>query len=200
MIQVLQSAYYDTTQGSAARDKLRDLTFDWSVAIGPFLANFNSLHQKAGTAPELLKTSLHEILPVAIRTPTYDQAKDLSVSYETFCDKVYGLASDLARDYAKKRSAQPKISTKTKSTKQQLPRSTTQSTSTTTTTGTRPRLGKLTDGERDYLKKNNGCFKCRQIGHISPECPIFPSTTASIEMPPGQVKEESSSESESGKE
>ena len=32
---------------------------------------------------------------------------------------------------------------------------------------------KITQAERDYLSKNNGCFFCRQInaGHMSPDCP-----------------------------
>lgn len=40
-------------------------------------------------------------------------------------------------------------------------------------TSVAPRLSKLTDAERDNLRANNGCFKCRKAnaGHTSRECP-----------------------------
>jgi hypothetical protein len=36
-----------------------------------------------------------------------------------------------------------------------------------------PRLAPLTDAERDYLRANNGCFRCRKINanHLSQNCP-----------------------------
>jgi hypothetical protein len=33
------------------------------------------------------------------------------------------------------------------------------------------RLAPLTEAERDYLRKNNGCFKCRKLGHYQSSCP-----------------------------
>lgn len=33
------------------------------------------------------------------------------------------------------------------------------------------RRGPLTDNEREYLRNNYGCFACRQLGHISFNCP-----------------------------
>jgi hypothetical protein len=35
---------------------------------------------------------------------------------------------------------------------------------------------KLTPQERDYLRQNNGCFRCRQLGHLANVCPTYPST------------------------
>ena len=40
---------------------------------------------------------------------------------------------------------------------------------------TRPKLLPLTDEERAYLIANNGCFRCRQLGHISDACTTFTS-------------------------
>ena len=38
------------------------------------------------------------------------------------------------------------------------------------------RPAKLTPEEKEHLAKNNGCFRCRQLGHNSYNCPTFPST------------------------
>ncbi|KAF5361457.1 hypothetical protein D9758_006188 [Tetrapyrgos nigripes] len=38
-------------------------------------------------------------------------------------------------------------------------------------------LSKLTPEERDQLRKIGACFACRQPGHMSNECPIFPNST-----------------------
>ena len=34
------------------------------------------------------------------------------------------------------------------------------------------RLGKLTDKDREYLRENNGCFKCRKLGHMARDCRV----------------------------
>jgi len=34
------------------------------------------------------------------------------------------------------------------------------------------RLGKLTDSERERLRANGACFRCRQPGHMSSQCPL----------------------------
>jgi hypothetical protein len=33
-------------------------------------------------------------------------------------------------------------------------------------------IGKLTDVERDRLRKNGGCFRCRKTGHLARDCPL----------------------------
>ncbi|KAG0195136.1 hypothetical protein BGX28_002159, partial [Mortierella sp. GBA30] len=40
--------------------------------------------------------------------------------------------------------------------------------------GNRPRLPKLTDADRAYLIANDGCFKCRKLGHMTSKCRTFP--------------------------
>ncbi|KAJ1919558.1 hypothetical protein H4219_001914 [Mycoemilia scoparia] len=35
----------------------------------------------------------------------------------------------------------------------------------------RPKRLPLTQEERDYLRENNGCFRCRLLGHIATDCP-----------------------------
>ena len=42
---------------------------------------------------------------------------------------------------------------------------------------------KLTPEERAYLIANNGCFRCRKIGHISPQCRTFPSQPQQQQRP-----------------
>ena len=34
------------------------------------------------------------------------------------------------------------------------------------------RLGKLTDKDREYLRENNGCFRCRKLGHMAKDCRV----------------------------
>lgn len=43
-----------------------------------------------------------------------------------------------------------------------------------------PRLGRLTEAERERLRTAGGCFKCRQIGHFSGQCPKFSKSILSI--------------------
>src|SRR4051794_39097403 len=33
-------------------------------------------------------------------------------------------------------------------------------------------IGKLTDLERDRLRKTGGCFRCRKPGHLARDCPL----------------------------
>lgn len=42
------------------------------------------------------------------------------------------------------------------------------------TPGPRPALKKLTDADREQLRKEGKCFKCRQPGHVAAECPTQP--------------------------
>ena len=39
------------------------------------------------------------------------------------------------------------------------------------TPGSRPALKRLTDADRDQLRKEGRCFKCREKGHVSADCP-----------------------------
>ena len=45
---------------------------------------------------------------------------------------------------------------------------------------------RLTDAERDYLRANNGCFRCRQLGHHANQCPLYGNTIAN-QPPVAQV-------------
>jgi hypothetical protein len=35
-------------------------------------------------------------------------------------------------------------------------------------------LGPLSQQDRDYLRQNGGCFRCRRLGHFGNQCPSFP--------------------------
>ncbi|GJJ78501.1 hypothetical protein EMPS_10860 [Entomortierella parvispora] len=37
----------------------------------------------------------------------------------------------------------------------------------------RDRPAPLTAADREYLVRNGGCFRCRELGHISPNCPKY---------------------------
>jgi hypothetical protein len=51
-------------------------------------------------------------------------------------------------------------------------------------------IAKLTPKEREYLIKNNGCFKCRKLGHFSSECTTPRSAPKKPDGPsnPGEFK------------
>jgi len=38
---------------------------------------------------------------------------------------------------------------------------------------TNVRLNKLSDKDRDYLRENNGCFRCCKLGHIAKNCRVM---------------------------
>ena len=40
----------------------------------------------------------------------------------------------------------------------------------------KPKLAPITDEERAYLIANNGCFRCRQLGHLGYQCETYTST------------------------
>jgi len=54
---------------------------------------------------------------------------------------------------------------------------------------------RLTDAEREDLRKKGGCFKCREIGHISTNCkkvfkkPLAPARAAKVEEVPEEEEE-----------
>ena len=54
-------------------------------------------------------------------------------------------------------------------------------------------IGKLTDAERDRLRKNGGCFRCRKTGHLARDCPmtnrVHPRINAIEEAPVESGKE-----------
>lgn len=53
----------------------------------------------------------------------------------------------------------------------------------------------LTQAERDRLRKLGGCFRCRQLGHIAPNCPNYePNPNRPVQKPRVNQVEQSSSE------
>ena len=68
----------------------------------------------------------------------------------------------------------------------------------TSTPVTGAALKPLTDTERNYLRNNNGCFRCRQInaGHISRNCPRgqVPTRSANVPSPTTPVAKDDMSE------
>jgi Retrotransposon gag protein/Zinc knuckle len=54
---------------------------------------------------------------------------------------------------------------------------------------------KLTPSEKEYLRKNNGCYRCRQLGHLSTQCPTYPSTPTATPSAPPQLKPQPSRQS-----
>ena len=48
------------------------------------------------------------------------------------------------------------------------------------------RLGKLTDKDREYLRENNGCFKCCKLGHMARDCCVKFATP--VQDPKGKGK------------
>ena len=47
-------------------------------------------------------------------------------------------------------------------------------------------LGKLSDKDREYLRENNGCFRCRKLGHMAKDCRV--KFTAPAQDPKGKGK------------
>ncbi|KAG9072227.1 hypothetical protein KI688_006451 [Linnemannia hyalina] len=64
---------------------------------------------------------------------------------------------------------------------------------------------KLSQEEKDYLYKNGGCYKCRKLGHLGPDCRTFPSTSRparqfnNIEVADTPTPQQATSQAQSGK-
>lgn len=64
---------------------------------------------------------------------------------------------------------------------------------------------KLSQEEKDYLYKNGGCYKCRKLGHVGPNCKIFPSTSRpaqqfnNVEVASAPVPQQALFQNQSGK-
>ncbi|KWU40960.1 hypothetical protein RHOSPDRAFT_27953, partial [Rhodotorula sp. JG-1b] len=53
--------------------------------------------------------------------------------------------------------------------------------------GSRPKVSKLTSLEKDWLRANEGCFRCRKIraGHEATECKVWPEPGYQLSIPAG---------------
>jgi hypothetical protein len=205
LIQVLQTAFRDTNLAARSRRELTTLRFDWKTSIGEFIAHYNALAEDAGIDVSLLKQTLWETLPAPINLNTVDAAQDPDISYEELCAKITRFAYVAEQNFKTRKATEGPAKAKVRSTPTLI---------TSTITNVNPisrhnnntggRYTKLTDTERDDLRARGACFRCRQDGHMSNQCPnrgrgITPKVV--VVAPQAEEKADSSDEAEeSGKE
>jgi hypothetical protein len=170
-IQLLQTAYADANIASRADRELQAMTFEWKEPISLFIAQFSAKAEEAGIARSLLKNKLWDKLPKSIRVNTVNERRN-QCTYEHFCTQVIDIAYALEPSQDEKKPQQQK-GFKAKPTK-----TTTTTAATTTITNDSGRPRKLNAEERTVLMARGACFRCRQDGHLSKDCPKYGTTTA----------------------
>jgi hypothetical protein len=171
LVQVLETGFRDTNLAARARLELNKMRFEWkSEGISQFIAHFNALAEDSSLALPLLKQGLFDTLPASINLQLGEALHDPGVTYEAFCQKVTWLAYQSGLNFANRKSDAP-LKPKGKAPAApvvvapaivpDLYRS-----------GARVGFGKLTEAERATLRASGGCFRCRQHGHVSAECPM----------------------------
>jgi len=168
MVATLAAIYHDNTQGSRARDELRNLVFDPSdkaTDIHKFISRVNRLCDKANVAKKERKITLYEHLPANLNPQLLDYAEDEAISYEVFTVKVANAVRAQQRSYLERRE---KRAGRAKSPTQ---RTTTPRTTTTKVVEGGQGKAKLDPAAQEALKKENRCFICKEEGHIAKKCP-----------------------------
>jgi hypothetical protein len=164
MIQVLETAYYDRTQGVAARSELARMKFTPSkdANIHQFLNRFNLLAQRANVAQNELKSTLWEHLPAHWDSRLLGDSRNPEISYEKFCGEVANAAYVNQRAYEER---QAKQAHRAKGSQTGTPQ-------TRKPTKVSARPGRiLTEAEKKVHWDAGTCFICGKSGHKSMECP-----------------------------
>lgn len=168
-------------------DKLRQLT------VGGCLAYTTEFTTLAATIPgfspaEMLhryRSGLHPVVAAAVlqhgdATTTFAEVRDRALRVDTVMRRHNDVASSSAGPSATKPKSQPSYNKagnnkpKPAAAPAANPAATRALYSTVTAPASAPSppLQKLSDEEREVLRAANGCFRCRQAGHTSKECPL----------------------------
>lgn len=208
MIQVLESQYHDPTQASAARDSLQEHEFELGQGsdIHDFIAEFNSLAQKAKIPEADWKITLWEHILSDLDSRLLEDSENPDISYETFCDRIAKAVYSKQRLYEKR---QKKLKPKRNDLNQTRDKGRTHGQSTgnrenkpKTTISGRPKTSIITGkllSETDKMAhlKAGTCFNCGTKGHLSAECPTKNPVAG---MATDLTDDEDQSNDESGKE
>lgn len=182
MIQVLESQYHDSTQASAARDSLKEHEFELSkdIDIKDFVAEFNSLAQKAKIPEADWKITLWEHILSDLDNCLLEDFEDPGVSHETFCDRITKAVYSKQRSYEKhRRKLKPKHNdsdqTGEKGKNRGL-RTVSSNNKPKITSDYKPKTciatGKpLSEADKIVHWEAGTCFNCEKTGHMAHECP-----------------------------
>ena len=222
MVQVLEAAYHDPNQASTARAELSRLRYapGEKANIHRFIAQFNTLAQKAEIPKSSWKTLLWEHIPSYLNHQLLEDSKDPCISYEAFCNKVANSAYSYQRGYElrqennhrkKEKAAHNDRSNRTRKTDQKTsgegqPRKPIASKANHAKPVTSREVRRaLTQDEKKVHWDAGTCFICGEADHESTECPDRKATTSvkalgAREPTKDEAKGLASSDSESGKE
>jgi len=207
MVQALESSFHDPNQSFQARDKLAKHIFrpGKKIDIHEFIAEFNSLCQKAKVAETDWKQMLWSSIPADLDNSLLRATTDDMVDYEEFCQRVASAAYSNQRAYEQRMSNKPdreelrrdqsnKKRSGHKSPKAVEPASTSVKPVTSLSVG-RP----LTLEEKKVHWENDTCFHCGKAGHQSGDC-FKNKKVASVKEKQDENSSSSDDEYHSGKE
>jgi hypothetical protein len=171
MIQALEAAYHDPNQSSTARDQLSKLRFTpgKKMNIHQFISKFNALATKANVPVEDWKITLWEHLPKNLDTRLLKETRDLSISYEEFCQTVASAAFSVQRAWEDRQETRKKEERATPRNENRGQRKKKEPDKERATSADKGRALSTTEMERH--KRDGTCFTCGQKGHLSWNCP-----------------------------
>lgn len=179
VIDFLESIYRDPNELEYSKAEYRTLKWDYpTTKFHDFLTKFRHLAGEAEIPASEWKYDLRDKIPDSIRLQaraTYNNS-----DFEGYVADLEDITRELTIHYRhRQQNRQPRKTDKTtpapsipSTTAPPITNISTPSKRTHSLNRTPWPSHKLSDEERSHLRVNNGCFRCRQGGHIARDCPL----------------------------
>jgi hypothetical protein len=181
LMAALHDAFADPTEIPRAEQELDLMRMGPRDNFGEFRLKFEGLARKADLHPRKWKQKFFEKLPHELRLSAVREQTDDTVTFSRFCmiasQQAYQISKTLKDKDRQERFRRDKGSGRRETNDNYRPTG-----STGGGNGGRPRPEatgegrggrptRLTDEERRRLVTEGRCFKCREVGHVSTQCP-----------------------------
>lgn len=189
----LESVFHDPNHKQVARDQYLELKMSPKQDFTDFLAEFVHLAEESEQPTELRKRDLYRMIPILMQNQTMMACGKDDVDFDEYVQLCH-IASRLI-DQQQTNRAQNRARTSVGTVTAAAGKTTTG----TTTSTTRSSYSTLSPAERVALMKEGKCFKCKQAGHLSRECPNRVSKTTELKTLEDDENDTQISDNQSGK-